>query len=138
MDQREQALASDMPPAEATVLVVEDEVLVRHAATKYLRSCGFTVLDAIDAEEALEILQTGSAVDIVFSDVKLPGSRNGVDLARVVRSDHAYVKVLLTSGVAPFPQVDGVTLIRKPYFLFEVERQIRMLLGLSRQPLRAS
>jgi len=120
MDQRKEALASDIPPAEATVLVVEDEVLIRYAATNYLRSCGFTVLEAVDADEALDILQSGSPVDVVFSDVKLPGSRNGADLARVIRSDHSHVKVLLTSGVAPFSQVEGVTLMKKPYFLFEV------------------
>jgi CheY-like chemotaxis protein len=115
---------SDRP---RTVLVVEDDVLIRAAAAQFLRGSGFMVLEAVHADEALDIVRSAQ-VDVVFSDVKLPGSRNGVDLAQVIRTDHPEVKVLLTSGVRPYPDMEGVTLVKKPYFLFEVERQIRALL----------
>jgi len=67
-------------------------------------------------------------VQLVFADVKLPGPRNGVELARIVRTAYPDKKMLLTSGVSPFPSVDGVTLLKKPYFLVDLERQIWALL----------
>lgn len=111
------------------VLIVEDEVLVRTAAARYLRNCGFEVLEAVTADEALEMLRATSRVHAVFSDVKLPGNHSGVDLAKIIWRNYQHIKVLLTSGVSPFPEVEGVTLLRKPYFLFEVERQLRSMLG---------
>lgn len=113
-----------------TVLIVEDEVLVRTATAKYLRDYGFEILEAVTADQALELLRAGLRVQAVFTDVKLPGSRSGADLAEIIRMDYRHIKVLLTSGVAPFPEVEGVTLLRKPYFLFDVERQLRLMLGM--------
>ncbi len=69
-------------------------------------------------------------VQAVFADVKLPGRHTGPDLAEIIRREYRHVKILLTSGVAPFPEVEGVTLLRKPYFLFEVERRLRSMLGM--------
>jgi CheY-like chemotaxis protein len=115
---------SDRAP---TVLVVEDDVLVRAAAAEHLRGCGFVVLEAVHAEEALRMLQAAIA-DAVFSDVKLPGKWNGIELAQIIRRDYPQVQVLLTSGVSPYPDMEGLTFLKKPYFLFEVERNIRSLL----------
>ena len=119
-------------PAERlpTVLVVEDAVLVRAATSRYLRRCGLEVVEAVSADEALELLGAGDNIQAVFADVKLPGQRSGADLAHIIRDDFPKVKVLLTSGVAPFPDVEGVILLRKPYFPFEVERRLKSMLGL--------
>jgi CheY-like chemotaxis protein len=112
------------------VLVVEDDVLVRVAAAQYLRGCGFSVLEAVNVDEALDILGSDKLVRVVFTDVKLPGARNGLDLVRAIQSDYPNVKVLLTSGVSPFPDAPtGVTLLKKPYFLYDVERNVRALLA---------
>ena len=73
----------------------------------------------------------------VFSDVKLPGNHSGVDLAEIIRRDYRHIKVLLTSAVAPFAEVEGVTLLRKPYFLLEVERQLRSMLRIPGSSLSA-
>jgi CheY-like chemotaxis protein len=116
------------PPA--TVLVVEDAVLVRAATSGYLRKCGFEVVEAVSAEEALELLGARADIKAVFADVKLPG-RSGADLAHLVSDDYPRVKVLLTSGVAPFPDVGGVGLLKKPYFPFEVEQRLKSMLGLA-------
>ena len=125
----QQALKVPTPPNDTpTVLVVEDEILVRNAAAQYLRGCGFFVVEAVNADEALAMLHAVAEVDVVFSDVKLPGPRNGADLAQIIQKDFPHVKVLLTSGVTPLPELEGIRLLRKPYFLFEVERQIRRLL----------
>lgn len=112
------------------ILIVEDDVLIRAAAAQYLRGAGFEVLEAVSVEQALELLRS-SPVQVVFTDVKLPGSQNGLDLMRIVQSDFPKAKVLLTSGVVKADEVtlDGITLLRKPYFLFEVERHLRTLLA---------
>ncbi|HEX2224313.1 MAG TPA: response regulator, partial [Thermoanaerobaculia bacterium] len=90
-----------MPSAEPppTVLVVEDEVLIRLAVAQYLRDCGWVVLEAGDAEEALTILQAADVrVDLVFTDVQMPRALDGFGLARWIRAHRPEVRVLLTSG----------------------------------------
>jgi DNA-binding NtrC family response regulator len=114
----------------AKILVVEDDVLIRAAAAQYLRDAGFEVLEAVHVEQALELLRAGP-IQAVFADVKLPGEQSGLDLMRIVQADFPQAKVLLTSGVVKADEValDGITLLRKPYFLFEVERHLRKLLA---------
>ena len=114
----------------ARILIVEDDVLIRAAAAQYLRGAGFEVLEAVSVEQAVELLRV-HPVEAVFTDVKLPGPQSGLDLMRIVRSDFPETKVLLTSGVVKADEVtlDGTTLLRKPYFLFEVERHLRALLA---------
>jgi len=114
----------------ARILIVEDDVLIRAAAAQYLRGAGFEVLEAVSVEQALELLRAGP-VKAVFADVKLPGTQSGLDLMRIVQADFPKAKVLLTSGVVKADEVttEGITLLRKPYFLFEVERHLRALLS---------
>ncbi|WP_325352830.1 response regulator [Acidisoma sp.] len=97
----------EMPEAEPvardtpqTVLVVEDEILVRMVIADYLRDCGYRVIEAGDAEEALKVLQSSEDVHVVFSDVQMPGEMDGFGLARWIRQNQPQVKVLLTSGNA--------------------------------------
>lgn len=113
-----------------TILVVEDDVLIRIAAAEYLRGCSLIVLEAVDVAQALVVLRTEKAVRLVFSDVRLPGPRSGLDLMEIIRRDYPQMKILLTSGVIKVDgaTLDGVTLLRKPYFLFEVERHVKTLL----------
>ena len=112
------------------ILIVEDDVLIRAAAAQYLRGTGFEVLEAVSVEQALELLRA-QPVEVVFADVKLQGSQSGLDLMRIMKTDFPDAKVLLTSGVVKADDVttDGTTLLRKPYFLFEVERHLRALLA---------
>jgi DNA-binding NtrC family response regulator len=114
----------------ARILIVEDDVLIRAAAAQYLRGTGFEVLEAVSVEQAVELLRA-QPVQVVFADVKLQGSQSGLDLMRIVKNDFPEAKVLLTSGVVKADEVttDGTTLLRKPYFLFEVERHLRALLA---------
>jgi DNA-binding response OmpR family regulator len=80
------------------VLVVEDEVLLRLAIADYLRECGLQVFEACDAREAKAVLGANAGVDVVFSDVQMPGEEDGFALARWVREHHPSVQVILTSG----------------------------------------
>lgn len=80
------------------ILVVEDEALVRMHGMDILEDAGFEVLEAADADEALAILAALDKVDLLFSDVDMPGSMDGLDLARAVHQRWPSMRVLLTSG----------------------------------------
>jgi CheY-like chemotaxis protein len=81
-----------------TVLVVEDDVLVRMHGVDILEDAGFTVLEAETADEAITLLQGQEDVHLLFSDIDMPGSMNGLELARLVRDRWPKVRLLLTSG----------------------------------------
>jgi CheY-like chemotaxis protein len=86
--------------AQETVLVVEDEVFVRMVISDYLRGCGYKVIEAADADEALMVLQhEGIRIDVVFSDVEMPGSMDGFGLARWVRANRPGLDVILAGTV---------------------------------------
>ncbi len=83
-----------------TVLVVEDEVVIRSLISEYLRRCAYRVLEAGDAEEALVILRKPSAkVDVLFTNIEMPGSVNGFELARRARELWPEIQVILTGTV---------------------------------------
>jgi CheY-like chemotaxis protein len=86
------------PPA---ILVVEDEELIRATLAEHLTDCGFEVLEAANAAAAVEILKSASVrIDIVFSDIVMPGEMDGLGLAVWLRSHRPELPILLTSGRA--------------------------------------
>jgi CheY-like chemotaxis protein len=121
----------ETPQRDPVILIVEDDVLIRAAAAQYLRGTGFDVVEAVDVDEAVTILRATKDVRVVFTDVKLAGTRTGFDLLEIIQRDFPEVKVLFTSGVVKPDDVarTGVPFIRKPYFLFEIERHIKGLLA---------
>jgi CheY-like chemotaxis protein len=87
--------------AREVVLVVEDEVLVRYVISDYLRECGYKVIEASSADEALQVLQKASVrVDIMLSNVQLPGAIDGFALARWVRTHHPGIGVILAGTIS--------------------------------------
>ena len=116
------------------ILIVEDDLLIRTAAAQHLRGCNLAVIEANDVGQALDLLSADKSVRVGFIDVDLPGGSNGLDLLRTIQRDYRHVKVLLTTGMIEkaIGNLDGVTLLSKPYFLFEVERHIRSLLAQGR------
>lgn len=123
-------------PAERTptVLVVEDEVLIRIALSDYLQECGFKVLEAGNADEAVEIIQHSSVtIDLVFSDVVMPGSMDGFGLAKWIRINRAGLPVILTSGDAGKADAakalcEREPFLAKPYDLENLVKHIRTLI----------
>jgi len=116
-----------------TILVVEDDPLVRMPIAEYLRDCGYNVLEADDASEAVSLIDGGHDVDLVFSDIRMPGLMDGLELARWVRRTHPGLPVLLTSGYtgnrALERELGQGRLIGKPYSQAQVARHIQALLG---------
>ena len=126
------ASESDLPP---TILVVEDEILVRWVIAEHLRECGYRVIETGSGDEALDVLRrTGLTVDVVFSDVRMPGAIDGLALAQWVRRERPAIKIVLTSGFIKIADAaealrDDAALIAKPYAMGEIERRIGALLG---------
>lgn len=80
------------------ILVVEDELFIRMFVSDALRDQGYTVIEAINADEAVDILMAGKSIDLVFSDVRMPGSLDGLGLLGVVKGLFPDVPVILASG----------------------------------------
>ncbi len=109
-----------------TVLVVEDEILVRLMVAEELREAGMRVIEAANAEEALQHLRAGNPVDFAFIDIEVPGPMNGIGLARHLRANFREVKLLMTSGRLPAHETRTVTpFIAKPYDIADVVARIR-------------
>jgi CheY-like chemotaxis protein len=114
-----------------TVLVVEDEVLIRLVISDNLRSEGLMVIEAANADEALIILQSDNSVELLFTDVQMPGSMDGLGLAEQARRMRPEIRVLITSGRTPrWPTqnfADGF--FGKPYDVARVVEKIAALLA---------
>jgi CheY-like chemotaxis protein len=130
MPSHRQHLSGFSPP---TILVVEDDPLVRMPIVEYLRDCGYTVLEADNAAQAVSLIDASDEVDLVFSDIRMPGAMDGLGLARWVRQTHPDLPVLLTSGYAGGRTLErdlGLgRLIEKPYSQAQVARRIQAALG---------
>jgi CheY-like chemotaxis protein len=111
-----------------TILVVEDEVLVRLWVTDELRANGFTVLEAANGDEALQVLNSPVEVDLVFTDIRMPGRLDGVALAQWLREERPGLKVIIASSNLAAPSADAFVL--KPYSMLSVLQKIKELLGL--------
>ena len=113
-----------------TILVVEDEILIRLAIADYLRNGGFRVIEASSASEALSVFAAGEPIELAFSDMNMPGRMTGGDLALWIHEHFPDVKVLLTaSDVAVSKDLTGdAPVVRKPYSTDAVLAEIRRLL----------
>jgi CheY-like chemotaxis protein len=80
------------------VLIVEDEPLVRMSAVKIIEDAGFEVVEAASADEAMRILECRSDIRVVFTDIHMPGSMDGLKLAHAVRNRWPPIKIIVTSG----------------------------------------
>ena len=117
-----------------TVLVVEDEVLILLDIVDYLESEGFRVLRAANAAQAIEMLEREPAISIIFTDVEMPGTMDGLKLAALVRDRWPPVKIVVTSGhktveITDLP--DGGVFFSKPYRPEELAITFRELTSLA-------
>ena len=114
-----------------TILVVEDDAQVRETVVEMLAQLGYQVLKSPDAQSALAILQSGVPIDLLFTDVVMPGALRSPELARHARELHPEIEVLFTSGYTENAIVHGgrldagVALISKPYRREDLARKIR-------------
>ncbi|UPK05174.1 response regulator [Bradyrhizobium sp. 170] len=113
------------------VLIVEDEFLVRIGTRAAIEMAGFDVLEAGDADEAVSILATRSDIHLIFTDIHMPGSMDGLKLAYFVRDRWPPVKIVATSGRARINDSDlpeGGRFLPKPYSAAEITTTLRELI----------
>ena len=114
-----------------TILVVEDEVLVRLMVAEQLRDADFHVVEAANADEALDVLQFTADVALIVTDIRMPGSMDGVGLAKAVRSTFPQIRIVLTSSNPPqFTSVNHHdAFVPKPYQPDKIIGLIKTLLN---------
>jgi CheY-like chemotaxis protein len=116
----------------AAVLVVEDEVLIRMSIADSIADGGFTVYEAANADQAIHLLETHPDIRVLFTDIDMPGSMDGLRLAEAVRDRWPPVKIVITSGHVTIG-VDQLPadnhFFAKPYDADKVVRTLRELVG---------
>ena len=121
--------------AAARVLLVEDEALIRLVTAEILRDEGFEVFEARDGDEARTLLNDPDDFDVLFTDVRMPGTLDGIDLALHVRRQHPTIPVLIVSAYAAniMRRLSGLqpaaVFISKPYSLAKVADVLHRLTG---------
>ncbi|MDY7226128.1 PAS domain-containing protein [Hyalangium rubrum] len=126
-----------------TVLVVEDDAEVRTTVVEMLSELGYRVLKAVDAQSAMAIIQSGVSVDLLFTDVVMPGSMRSTEMVRQAKALLPDLEVLFTSGYTEDAIVHegrldpGVHLLSKPHRREELARKVRLLLNNRQQRLEA-
>ena len=112
------------------ILIVDDDVLVRAFISDILRDEGYTVVEAINADEALAVIRCPLKVDLVLTDMRMPGSMSGAELVRVLRTEAPFVKVVMIAGQQPDDEVrellDGF--LSKPVTRPQLTRCVRTVL----------
>ena len=107
-----------MKNGKAVVLVVEDSTIIRMGAVDLVLSAGYEALEARDADEAIRILETRNDVDLVFTDVQMPGTMDGIKLSHYIRDRWPPVRLIVASGEAILEESSlptGSRFFSKPY-----------------------
>jgi PAS domain S-box-containing protein len=131
----EAAVSANVEGGTETVLVVEDDSLVRRYVMTQIESLGYTTFEAANASEALQIIDAAPTLDLLFTDVIMPGSMNGRQLVDEAKKRRPALKTLYTSGytenaIVHHGRLDsGVLLLAKPYRKSELARMLRLALG---------
>ena len=112
------------------VLIVEDEFLLRIDAVDIVAAAGFEVLEAGNADEAIDILEAQPDITVVFTDIQMPGSMDGLKLAQAIRGRWPPIKIIATSGHPDVGELDlpeGGRFLPKPYSPRQVTGVLREL-----------
>ncbi|WP_429924721.1 response regulator [Agrobacterium vitis] len=115
------------------ILVVEDSPLIRMGAIDLVKSAGYEALEAGDADEAIRILESRDDIDLVFTDVQMPGTMDGIKLSHYIRDRWPPVKLIIASGAAILEESmlpGGSRFFSKPYDeLTIIEAMAQLLLS---------
>jgi CheY-like chemotaxis protein len=114
------------------ILVVEDETFIRMDVVDMLRAAGFDILEAANADEAIRLLECNSDIRLIFTDIDMPGSMNGLKLSAAVRDRWPPVRIIATSGHFKIQAGDlpvDARFIAKPYHPAQIIEAIHELTG---------
>jgi CheY-like chemotaxis protein len=119
-------------PGRPVVLIVEDEFLLRMDAAEMIEAAGFEVIEAANADQAIQLLEARPDITVIFTDIQMPGSMDGLKLARAVRGRWPPIKIIATSGRPNIGEGDlpeGGRFLPKPYSPVQVTGVLRELTG---------
>lgn len=131
---RQKAVASVPAAIPATILLVDDEAPLRVLLAETLRESGYTVIEAADGHEGLKVLQSPQQIDLLISDIGLPGNMNGRDMVRAAKTTRSDLKVIFITGYAEQAAMDDgltaseVQVISKPFALDTLAARITDML----------
>jgi CheY-like chemotaxis protein len=111
------------------ILVVEDDVLVRFITAEILREAGFSVLEAVNSSEALALLSTGHPLDLVITDIRMPGAMDGVQLSSVLKAARPNLPIALLSSHLERPNHQADVFVSKPYDPDHLVEVVKRLIG---------
>ncbi len=112
------------------IVLVEDEVLVRLSTAELLRDEGYVVLEAVNAREALALIETGHPIDLVISDIRMPGGMDGLELSFAVKTLRANLPVVLFSSHLPEAANHcGDAFVQKPYRPEDLFKLVSKIVG---------
>ena len=114
------------------VLIVEDESLIRMSAVEMVEDAGYIAVEAASADEAIAILETRNDICVVFTDINMPGSMDGLKLARAIRDRWPTMHLIVTSGLTTPDECDlpaNGKFFRKPYEAAQITSALRELLA---------
>lgn len=137
------SIVGDIKHGKETILVVEDDLKVQSTVIDMLSELGYVVLKASDAQQALAVIGSGVHIDLLFTDVVMPGPVRSPDMARQATQALPHLKVLFTSGYTQNAIVHGgrldagVELLSKPYSREQLAHKVRQILGLGEDGARA-
>ena len=123
-----------MTPAVApsVVLVVEDELMLRMRAVDIVEDAGFIPVEAVNADEAIEILESRNDISVLFTDIQMPGSMDGLRLAHLVHSRWPHIKIILVSGQIAVTDADKPEASRffpKPLEIQQMVLELQAMVG---------
>src|SRR6266446_379746 len=127
----------DHPIIPAVVLVVEDEMLLRMRAVDMVEDAGYTSVEAVDADQAVAILESRSDIALLFTDIQMPGSMDGLGLAHSVHDRWPPIKIILVSGQLKLANIDipvGSRFFGKPLEAKVMIAQMQSMIGHACRP----
>src|ERR1700691_1607404 len=116
------------------ILIVEDELLLRMDSAEVIENAGYKVVQAANADDAIAILTARPNIHVVFTDIQMPRSMDGLKLARFVRDRWPPIKIVATSGLVGVGEGDlpeGGVFIAKPYTATRIAATLRSMAGLA-------
>jgi two-component system, response regulator PdtaR len=125
-------MTADAAPEQPVILVVDDEPLIRMMATDYIEDFGCRALEAENSAHALRTLAEHGPVDVLFTDINMPGEMDGLALATCVHQLYPNVEIIVTSGkrvIADEAPPDHGTFLRKPYAYRDLRQLLTQKLG---------
>ena len=121
-----------MHRSKAVVLVVEDDTIIRMGALDLVREAGYEALEARNADEAISILESRMDIDLVFTDVQMPGTMDGIKLSHYIRDRWPPVRLIVASGAAIVEESNlptGSRFFSKPYDDHTIASEMARLLS---------